>query len=170
MKIKGFNINARKLHRIVKRLKKLPKGSAFYKYSCNKIVFFYLTIIRSTKVAYPSSIVLEVTNHCNLKCITCPLQYDSGKEMDKGIINTEKMFKIIDEIAPYVDNIGLTGLGETLINKNLLEILQYIKAKNQGIQTSISTNAHVPKADGYLLQLIPYLDQLQISIDGIDVF
>lgn len=167
MKIKGFNINPRKLNRIRKRLNKLPNGTDFFKYLWNKIVFIYLTFIRSTKVAYPSSIVLEVTNHCNLKCMTCPLQYDSGKEMDKGVINKKQIFKIIDEIAPYVDNIGLTGLGETLIHKNLVEILQYIKAKNQGIQTSISTNAHVPKTNDYLLKIIPYLDQLQISIDGI---
>lgn len=168
MKIKGLNINSRKLKRIRKRLMKLPSGQGLYKYLSNKILFFYLTLIKSTKVAYPSSIILEVTNHCNLKCITCPLQYDSGKEMDKGLINIEKMFKVIDEISPYVDNIGLTGLGETLINKNLVEILHYIKSKGRGIQTSISTNAHVPKGDDYLLKLIPFLDQLQISIDGMD--
>lgn len=167
MKIKGFTLNPRKCNRIKKRLIQLPYGLGLYKYILNKGNFFFLALIKSTKVAYPSSIILEVTNHCNLKCITCPLQYDSGKEMDKGLINKDNMYKIIDEISPYVDNIGLTGLGETLINKNLVEILAYIKSKGRGIQTSISTNAHVPKGEDYLLKIVPFLDQLQISIDGI---
>ncbi|THF53327.1 radical SAM protein [Flavobacterium supellecticarium] len=167
MKIKGFNLNPRKVNRIKKRLRNLPKGSNLYKYVRNKSAFLYLSAIKSTRVVYPSSVVLEVTNHCNLKCITCPLQYDSGQAMDKGLINVDSMLKIVDEVAPYVDNIGLTGMGETLINKNLEKVLKYIKAKKMGIQTSISTNAHLPTTYDYLKRILPYLDQLQVSIDGI---
>lgn len=168
MKIKGFNFNIRKLRRLEKRLKSLSFGKDTYRYVNNKLLFVYLTLIKSTKVAYPPSVILEVTNHCNLKCTTCPLQYDLGKNMDKGLIDEIKILKVIDEIAPYVDNIGLTGLGETLIHQNLEKILKYIKAKNIGIQISISTNAHVPKSNDYLKRIIPYLDQLQISIDGVN--
>ncbi len=52
---------------------------------------------------------LRVTNHCNLGCITCPREYDYGKAMDKGTIQFEKMMKVIDEVAPYVDSIGPNG-------------------------------------------------------------
>ncbi|MEJ0103529.1 MAG: hypothetical protein WDO19_13680 [Bacteroidota bacterium] len=50
-----------------------------------------------------------MTNHCNLGCITCPREYDYGKAMDKGTIQFEKMMKVIDEVAPYVDSIGPNG-------------------------------------------------------------
>jgi MoaA/NifB/PqqE/SkfB family radical SAM enzyme len=87
--------------------------------------------------------------------------------MDKGLMNQKAMFKIIDEVAPYVDSIGLTGLGEPLIYKKLQEALLYVKSKNKGIQTSVSTNAHIPMTNEYLSKIIPHLDQIQISIDGI---
>src|SRR5437762_9437622 len=110
----------------------------FFKYIGNKSHASYLKATNSTKVAFPSSIMLEVTNNCNLGCITCPREYDFGKAMDKGTIQFEKMAKVIDEVAPYIDSIGLTGLGETLLYKKLEQTLRYIKEKNKGIQTFIS--------------------------------
>ena len=111
--------------------------------------------------------MMEVTNHCNLGCITCPREYGFGQAMAKGTIDLENMKKVVDEIGPYVDSIGLTGLGETLLYKKLEEILRYIKNRNKGIQTFISTNAHIPGAEEYVERMAPYLDTLQISIDGI---
>jgi sulfatase maturation enzyme AslB (radical SAM superfamily) len=160
MKIKGYNLSPRKLKKIRNRLKKLPSGLGFLKYLFNKVNYIYLRVIKSTKVAFPTSVILEVTNHCNLECITCPREYAYGNEMDKGLMNQKGMFKIIDEVAPYVDSIGLTGLGEPLIYKKLQEALVYIKSKNKGIQTSISTNAHVPMTEEYLSKIIPHLDQV----------
>lgn len=164
----SYKINKRRIQKIVNRLKNLPGGISFFRYWLNKFHAAYLKMRRSTKVAYPSSIMLEVTNHCNLGCITCPREYDFGVAMNKGIIDLNKMKKVVDEVAPYIDSIGLTGLGETLLYKNLEEILQYIKSKNKGIQTFISTNAHVPGAEKYIDKLAPYLDTVQISIDGTD--
>jgi radical SAM protein with 4Fe4S-binding SPASM domain len=164
----SYKINKRRLKKIYNRLKNLPKGVNFFKYSFNKARGIFLKIIRSTSVPYPSSIMLEVTNHCNLACITCPREYGFGEAMDKGTIKAQQMMKVIDEVAPYVDAIGLTGLGETLLYKNLEETLKYIKSKNKGIQTFISTNAHVPNAASYIERLAPYLDTVQISIDGVN--
>src|ERR1700744_1288637 len=140
----SYRINSRRLKKIVSRLRNLPGGAGFFKYSFNKLTGFCLKITRSTKVPYPSSIMLEVTNHCNLACITCPREYAYGDAMAKGTIDITSVYKVIDEVAPYIDSIGLTGLGETLLYKKLEETLKYIKTKNKGIQTFISTNAHIP--------------------------
>ncbi len=107
---------------------------------------WYLKRIKSTKVAHPSSIMLEVTNHCNLKCITCPREYQYGEDMDKGFMDIKQLKKVVDEVYPYVDSIGLTGLGETLMYKQLPEALKYIRSKNKGIITTISINAHLPNS------------------------
>jgi radical SAM protein with 4Fe4S-binding SPASM domain len=163
----AYRLNRRRLKKIYNRLRNLPGGMNFFRYSRNKLYGFFLKTTKSTKVPFPSSIMLEVTNHCNLGCITCPREYGFGDAMDKGTISLEKMKKVIDEIAPYVDSIGLTGLGETLLYKKLEPILQYIKQKNKGIQTFISTNAHVPGAEDYIEKLAPYLDTVQISVDGV---
>lgn len=139
----------------------------FFRYGFNKMHGAWLKATGSTKVPFPSSIMLEVTNHCNLGCITCPREYAFGHAMDKGTIDLEKMKKVVDEVGPYVDSIGLTGLGETLLYKKLEEILRHIKSRNRGIQTFISTNAHIPGAENYIERLSPYLDTVQVSIDGI---
>ena len=163
----SYKLNKRRLKKIINRLKKLPRGINLFRYGFNKLHGFYLKSAKSTKVPYPSSIMLEVTNHCNLGCITCPREYGFGHAMDKGTIDLEKMKKVVDEVGPYIDSIGLTGLGETMLYKKLADILRYIKNKNTGIQTFISTNAHIPGAENYIERMAPYLDTVQISIDGI---
>ena len=149
------------------RLRHLPGGTDLFRYSANKGHAAWLKATRSTKVAYPSSIMLEVTNHCNLKCITCPREYTFGEEMDKGFMPIDQLKKIVDEAYPYVDSIGLTGLGETLLYKQIEEAMDYIRAKSEGIITFVSINAHLPKSAEIAIRLADKLDTIQISMDGV---
>jgi radical SAM protein with 4Fe4S-binding SPASM domain len=125
-------------------------------------------MIKSKKVAYPSNIMIELTNHCNLACTTCPREYSFGKAMDKGNISVEQAKKIIDEVWPYLDSIGLTGMGETFIYKDIEEIVDYIKKKNKGIIISISTNAMLPDFIEMATKLVNKIDTIQVSIDGLN--
>ena len=68
-------------------------GWNFFLYSGNKIRTWWLRTIKSPKVAHPSSIMLEVTNQCNLRCITCPREYQYGEEMAKGFMNLDALKK-----------------------------------------------------------------------------
>jgi MoaA/NifB/PqqE/SkfB family radical SAM enzyme len=157
----------RRWKKALHRLKHLPRGLDFFRYSLNKLHAYYLRRVKSTKVAHPSSIMIEVTNHCNLKCITCPREYAFGEQMDKGSIPLERLKKIVDQAYPYVDSIGLTGLGETMLYKPLVEAVDYIKSKNKGIVISISINAHLPKSVEIAKRLIGKINTIQISIDGL---
>lgn len=161
----------RKLLKAIKRIQHLPGGLNFFRYSGNKTKTAVLSKSKSLKVAYPSSIMIELTNHCNIKCITCAREYAFGDEMAKGFMDFEKFKSIIDEIYPYVDAIGLTGLGETFLYKRIDEAVDYIKSKNKGIVISCSINAHLPKSIEIAEKLINKIDTIQISIDGIgDVY
>lgn len=157
----------RKLKKALKRLKYIPKGKDFFAYSKNKIEYFALKVAKSRKVAHPSTAMLELTNHCNLHCITCPREYGYGQEMEMGFMDFEKLKNIVDQLYPYVDSIGLTGLGEPMFYKQLPEALAYIKAKNKGIITSISTNASLPKTAQIVETIKNTIDTIQISIDGV---
>lgn len=161
-------MNKRKLSKAIKRIKNLPKGKYLFLYTKNKFFHFYLKAIKSTKVAYPSTIMLELTNHCNLACTTCPREYRYGKEMDKGNMKVESAKKIIDEVWPYLDSIGLTGMGETFLYKDIDEIVNYLKRKNEGIIISVSTNAVVTNFIEKVTGLIGKIDTIQVSIDGLD--
>jgi len=87
--------------------------------------------------------------------------------MDKGSMDFNLLKKIVDQAYPYVDSIGLTGLGEPLIYKDLAAALNYIKSKNKGIITSISTNAALPDTLNRIEAIKENIDSIQISIDGI---
>lgn len=162
-----LNMNIRRFKRVLNRIARLPKDKYLIYYVLNKVWHFYLKLIKSTKVAYPSVVMLELTNHCNLDCITCPRVYDYGKVMDTGFMDVDRCKIIIDEIWPYLDSVVLTGLGETFLYQSLAEIVDYIKGKNKGIIISISTNAVVTDFLGKASKIIGQVDIIQISIDGL---
>lgn len=156
-----------------KRIKKMHivKRTRFnrdlFRYLLNKIYSCRLKISGSNKVAFPSCVMLELTNLCNLHCTTCPRQYAYGKAMDKGCMPLDKAKKIVDEIYPYLDSIGLTGLGETFLYPHLTEIASYIKSKKKSIVVSLSTNANLPNFVEKVKSVLPYIDTIQVSLDGI---
>ena len=159
-------MNKRKINRVLKKLKYLP-NKYFFAYSTNKIKHFYLKITKSTKVAYPSTIMLELTNYCNLACTTCPREYDYGKQMDIGQIDIENAKKVIEQAIPYLDSIGLTGLGETFLYTDIELIVDFIRKKSKGVVISVSTNANFPKFIERVSPLIGKIDTIQVSIDGL---
>ncbi len=161
-------MNKRKLKKALRRIKYLPRNKDLFFYMSNKIRHFHLKLIKSTKVAYPSTIMLELTNYCNLACTICPRESTYGNEMDKGMMDTEKAKNIIDEVSPYLDSIGLTGMGETFMYKKIEEVVDYIKEKNKGIIISVSTNAVLPNFIDKVKNLVDKIDTIQISIDGLD--
>ena len=111
--------------------------------------------------------MLELTNHCNLHCTTCPREYAYGNQMDRGYMPPDKAKAIIDELSPYQDSIGLTGHGETLLYPHLAEVARYIKQKKASIVTSFSTNANMHGFIDKVKPVLPYIDTIQISVDGI---
>ena len=157
----------RRIGKILKRAVHLPRGFDFVRYVSNKAHSYFLRKSKSLKVANPSTIMLEVTNLCNLKCITCPREYLYGEQMDKGYMDFEKLKKIVDEAYPYVDSIGLTGLGETFLYKDIVNAVNYIKSKSKGIIVSCSINAHLKNSVDIAGQLVNKIDTIQISMDGI---
>jgi radical SAM protein with 4Fe4S-binding SPASM domain len=161
-------MNIRKFKKAVKRLSDLPIKRHSFLYVNNKLKQIFLKAIKSTTVAQPSSIMLELTNQCNLHCTTCPREYDFGKAMDKGNMQVEQAKKIIDELWPYLDSVGLTGLGETFLYKELEQVIDYIKSKNKWIKIFISTNAVLPDFIEKVSKLVNKIDTIQVSIDGID--
>lgn len=158
----------RKLYKIFHIARQTRINRDLWRYLRNKVIKFKLRKTQSSEVAYPSCVMLELTNYCNIRCITCPRQYAYGQDMDKGFMPLENAKKIVDEIYPCLDSIGLTGLGETLLYPHLAEIASYIKGKKKSIVISMSTNANL---DGFIekvSKVLPYVDTIQISIDGID--
>ena len=141
------------------------------KYVLNHINWSLHNPNKSLIVPFPTNLMLELGNRCNLHCVICPREYQYGKAMDQGFMPLENVYAIIDELYPYLDSIGLTGLGETLLYPQLMEVLQYIKSKRKNIIITISTNANFMGCVEKIKPLLPYIDNVQFSVDGIgDVY
>lgn len=161
----------RKLYKIFQIVHRTRINYDLWRYLKNKVKKYRLRTTRAVEVAYPSCIMVELTNMCNVRCVTCPRQYAYGREMDKGFMPLENAKKIVDEVYPYLDSIGLTGLGETMLYPQLEEIASYIKSKKNSLVVSMSTNANVEGFEKKIKTVMPYIDTVQISIDGIsDVY
>lgn len=138
-----------------------------WKYVCNKYRAVGLRRSQSTEVAYPSNVMIELGNHCNLHCITCAREYAYGKQMDKGYMLLGQARAIVDELYPYLDSVGLTGMGETFLYPQLKEIASYIKSRKRSIVISLSTNANIPHFKEKAEAVLPFVDTIQVSTDGI---
>lgn len=76
----------------------------------------------------PLQLQLETSAYCNAKCIFCP--YPQMKR-PHGFMDMHLFHKIIDDAAhiPLIEDITLTGLGEPLLDKHIIERIRYIRQK-----------------------------------------
>jgi radical SAM protein with 4Fe4S-binding SPASM domain len=106
---------------------------------------------------------LEITKKCNSKCRTCPLgDYSKTSPVDQTM--TLEQFKhVIDEINPSI--LSLTGLGETLLNPEYFEMVEY--AVSKGCKVYSTSNGTFLKK--YAKEICGCgLHELVISMDGYD--
>jgi pyruvate-formate lyase-activating enzyme len=82
---------------------------------------------------FPSNILLEPTNACNLRCRMCPA-YGEGvqKKRDIGFMQRDVWKRAIDEIGswPSTVNLDIHGAGEPLLHPDFIDIVSYAKSKN----------------------------------------
>ena len=156
----------RKIEKACKILRNTRINGDFIKFIGNFSKRKFARLTAECDIPYPTTISLELTNKCNLKCTMCPREHKFGRELEYGNMDTNLAKKIIDEIYPYVVSVGLTGLGETLFANNLEEVAKYIKNKKKSIVIFISTNANIPDFIEKASKVLPYIDTIQISIDG----
>lgn len=83
-----------------------------------------------------SSIRLEITSHCNLKCEYCHNSEYSNRKDDMSTQEIKQLICNLKERYP-INKILLTG-GEPLVNKDICEIISLITSL--GIKTDMVTN------------------------------
>lgn len=75
---------------------------------------------------YPSYIEIENTTYCNLKCLMCERTYWSEKSLSLSF----EQFKAVVDQFPRLKWIGLTGIGESYLNKDFGKMLRYCKERH----------------------------------------
>ena len=87
----------------------------------------------------PTKLQLETTNRCNLGCIEC---YRTNLDFKAkiGDLTFNDFRKILDQF-PYLRGVSLFGLGEPLMNRELGDMLQYLRHDRPNVRPYITTNA-----------------------------
>ena len=122
-----------------------------------------LLLRTSRVVGYPTYLVVESTNICNLKCPLCPTG-QGLKGRAKGKMPFPNFKKIIDEIGDYLYSLRLENWGEPLLNEEICDMVSYAKSKK--INTSFNTNLHFLNEQSAERLILSGLDHIKISLDG----
>jgi MoaA/NifB/PqqE/SkfB family radical SAM enzyme len=111
----------------------------------------------------PHCVFIEVTNHCNLLCETCPRTFVTYEEPQT--LSWANFLKIVDQF-PAMERAVLHGIGEPLLNKELPRMVSYLKAR--GVHVLFNTNATLLTPEWSRQLIESGLDELRCSIDGAD--
>jgi MoaA/NifB/PqqE/SkfB family radical SAM enzyme len=109
----------------------------------------------------PKVVFIEVTNRCNLLCQTCPRTYFQREPL-KSLSLSE--FIGIAEQFPQMRRALLHGIGEPLLNRELPEIIKYLKGRNVEVIMNSNGTLLTPQWQERLIE--SGLDQYRCSIDG----
>jgi radical SAM protein with 4Fe4S-binding SPASM domain len=119
----------------------------------------------SSVPALPAFIDIEPNNYCNFRCPHCQVTYWSKPRTN---LDEEKLNAVLAQF-PSLINVKLQGMGEPLLNKQTLPMLEAIHRR--GIKTEIVTNGSV-MTDTVRDTLLALGTEVHFSIDGAteDVF
>lgn len=111
--------------------------------------------------AGPRVVFIEVTNRCNLLCETCPHTYFQREPLKSLSL---KEFISIAEQFPHMQRALLHGIGEPLLNRELPEIIRYLKGR--AVEVIINSNGTLLTPTWQRSLIESGLDQYRCSIDG----
>ena len=152
------------------KLKK--QRSLFYFFSKTRISYLFtkftsflkLWISKNIVLLPPTTLMVEPTNLCNLKCPLCPTGLGTLNR-DKRTMTYENFKYVIDQTHRYVREIILWNYGEPFINKNILPMISYATHKKIDIITS--TNGHFFHSLDYCKEIVKSgLHRVIVAIDG----
>jgi MoaA/NifB/PqqE/SkfB family radical SAM enzyme len=109
----------------------------------------------------PRVVFIEVTNHCNLLCQTCPRTFTNYEPPQT--LEWDRFIYLVEQF-PAVQRAVLHGIGEPLLNHNLARMVAYLKAR--GVTVLFNTNAALLTAERGRALIASGLDELRCSIDG----
>ncbi len=113
----------------------------------------------------PRHLYIEVTNHCNSLCISCPLTYDHFLPFEpKQHLSWENFRRIVDSL-PRLDRVVLHGIGEPLLNRELPRFIAHLKERGAYVLFN-SNGVLLDQKRGDAL-VAAGLDELRVSLDAV---
>lgn len=117
------------------------------------------------------TIDIEVTNRCNATCHFCPRDATPHQGImdvetfDKSLQRAVEYRKVVDEVSGLPVTVSLCGLGEPIINRNLVSFVKKVKA--EGFKCSMSSNGALLTEEKATALLDAGLDEIYINVSDI---
>lgn len=108
-----------------------------------------------------SSVNLELTNHCNLRCTFCPV--NTTMQRPKGYMDADLFRRIIDR-NEQLDFVLAFQWGEPLLHPQFFELVRY--AADRGVRTMITSNGTHLSPENRRKILECGLERVTFSVDG----
>lgn len=118
------------------------------------------------------TIDIEVTNRCNATCHFCPRDATPHQGImdvetfDKSLARAVEYREVVKNVSGLPVTVSLCGLGEPLINRNLISYVQKVKA--EGFKCSMSSNGALLTEEKANALLDAGLDEIYINVSDID--
>jgi radical SAM protein with 4Fe4S-binding SPASM domain len=109
----------------------------------------------------PTCLYVEVTNRCNLKCVTCIRTFETREEAKD--LSFEEFRSAVDQL-PGLERAVLHGIGEPLLNRELPPMIEYLKAR--GVYVLFNSNATLLTPDWQERLMETGLDEFRVSMDA----
>jgi len=127
-----------------------------------------LDLRAASPLGTPLVIYVEPSSFCNLACTFCP-QFISPEAIHKQNMSFDLFKKMIDDLKNFPDKPKLMrfcGLGDSLFNKEFLEMVKYASKANVVERLELISNGLLLN-DKLIKELPLYLDRIIISIEGL---
>jgi len=109
-----------------------------------------------------TSLIIEPTNTCNLRCTFCFVT--EGMTREGGFMEFDLFKKIIDD-SPDLEHLCMHNWGEPLLHKDIFRMIEY--AKNKGVNYVVMNTNGTLLTDKMIDQIVDSkLDIIRFSIDG----
>jgi MoaA/NifB/PqqE/SkfB family radical SAM enzyme len=109
----------------------------------------------------PVCLYLEVSNQCNLACKTCPITY--GKVEEPAALSLAQVQFLVSQVHT-VTQVVLHGVGEPLLNRELSEIIRWLKQRK--IYVLFNTNGTLINRRWREALIQSGADEIRVSLDA----
>lgn len=119
---------------------------------------------------FPSQVIIDVTEVCNLECIHCPHpEFKKSKYYATRYLDPALNAKIVDEVrergASLTQYIRYSSEGEPLVHPRGYEMIEYA-ARNSGVYVTLTTNGTIMNEKRTRRLLDSGVHMIDISIDA----
>jgi radical SAM protein with 4Fe4S-binding SPASM domain len=120
-------------------------------------------IMNSPRFGMPSSVQIEITTKCNIKCSLCLRTIDPARIVDSDM--SLDLFKsIITQLKGRVQSVSLVGLGEPLLHPEVFSMIKFVK--ENGLEVSLIDNFTLIDKEKTLALIESGLDFIYVSFDN----